>query len=102
MILTLLLLLQDYEHPYLATKDLSVVKVLEVGEPVLVKREGWPNHEYRGTVKLQVEESFLGPKKAGEVFTLPTVEYRLDGSDRPTTPWDFLQLEAGQRYLLSP
>ncbi len=90
MVVALLLLLQEYRHPYLASEDLSVIRVLEVGEPVPVKREGFPSCEYCGTLKVQVEEAFVGSKKKGEVFTLPTVEYRLDGSDRPTTPWDFL------------
>lgn len=102
MILLCLLLLQDYDHPYLASKDLSVVRVLEVGKPVGVKREGWPSHEFRGTVKFQVEESFVGPKETGEKFTSTTIEYRLWGSDRPATPWDGVEIVVGSRFVFSP
>lgn len=100
--LLLLALLQDERTLWFAHDDLSIVRLLEADALKPVPRKEWPAHEFRGTVVFQVEETLRGPRRSGDRFTLPRIEFRLRGSDRPTTLWDGLDLQVGRRYLYAP
>jgi hypothetical protein len=94
-----------WRSPLLDCKEMYIVKIVSATPAVdvdLKDPHAFPGHEIHQTVRFMVERVILGKRKVGEQFDYPTVAYDLFGSDRPTTPWDMMQLDPGRKFLFAP